>query len=450
MPDAVVRCLQVSKTYSAPGGVVEALHEVDAEFAGGELSVVVGASGSGKSTLLRAIAGLDRPTSGRIETHRLDLAAASPGMLREHRERHVTYVSQRAADNFVPHLRLRDQPGASNEEALALFESFAVRHRLGSLPRELSGGEQARAAFALALARETQIVISDEPTAELDRDAATRLLEAIHAHIDDGVAFVVATHDHDVIQLADNALTLDHGRRVLDEQASLGTDSESHPTRPNGRVVLETESLAKSFRLDGETVHALRAASIELRESDLSIVLGRSGSGKSTLLSLLGAWQQPDSGAIRYALPHDSTPPRWGDLALLPQRFGLLPELTVRQNIELPIRLNPDNSLNPENTDALLERLGLTDLAGRLPSETSIGQQQRIALARALILRPAILLADEPTSHQDAGWREMVWQTLAEATNRGTACLVATHDETVSRHATNIWRIEDGETAAVR
>jgi ABC-type lipoprotein export system ATPase subunit len=92
----------------------------------------------------------------------------------------------------------------------------------------------------------------------------------------------------------------------------------------------------------------------------------------------------------------------------------------------------------------LIERLGLSEHANRLPSEISVGQQQRTALARALVLEPAILLADEPTSHQDAGWRDSVWDLLLEAATAGTTCVVATHEDGVAEYAATIWRVDDG------
>src|SRR5438067_9050150 len=103
--------------------------------------------------------------------------------------------------------------------------------------------------------------------------------------------------------------------------------------------------------------------------------------------------------------------------------------------------------------EALLERLGLAELAGRPPQETSIGQQQRTALARALVLQPAVLLADEPTSHQDAGWRDADWKVLVDAAESGTACLVATHEEEIARYANGVWQVDSGvvrPTAGVR
>ena len=104
----------------------------------------------------------------------------------------------------------------------------------------------------------------------------------------------------------------------------------------------------------------------------------------------------------------------------------------MRENVEYPARLLGALERCSPTVERLLDELGLAELADRPPTETSIGQQQRTALARALVLRPPVLLADEPTSHQDAGWRDAVWRLLLEAANEGTACLVATHEEEAS------------------
>ncbi len=156
------------------------------------------------------------------------------------------------------------------------------------------------------------------------------------------------------------------------------------------------------------------------------------------------ASKQPDQGetdpAANPQLP-------WSKLAFLPQRFGLLPELTIRENIEYPARLTGTLAEHGPAVEPLLDRLGLSELANRPPHETSIGQQQRTALARALVLQPDVLLADEPTSHQDAGWRDAVWELLVDAAETGTACLIATHEEQIAHYANRTWAIDDGAIA---
>ncbi|HEX4520198.1 MAG TPA: ATP-binding cassette domain-containing protein [Gaiellaceae bacterium] len=443
--DSLVTCQELSKTYDTPSGGIEALRSVDAEFALGEITAIVGSSGSGKSTLLRALAGLDRPSSGELLISGRDLGVASPRDLRRHRRERVTYVSQKAADNFIPHLTLAEHARDLPHLGESLLADVGLGERMDAKPIELSGGEQARAAFALALARETPLVVADEPTAELDRDSAELLLEAIRRHAGTGRALVVATHDPDVTAIADSVLHLERGR-VVDGGMAVQAQGAAAPAAPPGAEdAVEARGLSRSFMHGGERVHAVRDASFTLRRGEIGILLGRSGSGKSTILTLLAGWHPPDSGEILWAgEPINPATLPWAELGYLPQRFGLIPELTARENIELPARLTGRRDELAPRIDHLLEELGLTELAARVPAETSIGQQQRIALARALVLSPRLLLADEPSSHQDAGWHDAVWQLLAEAATEGTACLAATHEEDATQYATHVWRIAEG------
>jgi putative ABC transport system ATP-binding protein len=224
------------------------------------------------------------------------------------------------------------------------------------------------------------------------------------------------------------------------------------PVRPaahDGEPLATAEGVGKEYRRGPDTIHAVRDATLDLRRGELAALVGRSGSGKSTLLALLAGLQTPDTGRIRYRLssPDPAALP-WRELAFLPQRFGLLPELGARENVELPARLAGELDERGDWIETLIARLGLAELADRPPHETSIGQQQRTALARALVLQPAVLLADEPTSHQDAGWRDEVWAVLEQAAERGTSCLIATHEERVADYATRVWRIDGGAVRA--
>jgi len=451
LPEAIVACHGLSKTYVTAGGRIEALRAVDAAFALGEITAVVGSSGSGKSTLLRALAGLDRPTGGELVVEGRSLGAASAGDLREHRRHRVTYVSQKPADNFIPHLTLDEHAQDEPELARGVLVDVGLADRLGSRPIELSGGEQARAAFALALARGTPLVVVDEPTAELDGSSAGLLLDAMRRHAGAGVAFVIATHDPAVTAIANRVLRLERGRVVeadppdREYEPAVARSLETEP------VVVETRSLTKSYRHGDDNVRAVREASLSLRRGELGVLLGRSGSGKSTLLTLVAGWQEPDRGELLWSgRPPAPADRSWARLGYLPQRFGLIPELTVRENVELPLRLAGTRRESADRVDALLERLGLDELAHRRPPESSIGQQQRTALARALVLGPSLLVIDEPSSHQDAGWHDVVWAVLAEAAANGTACLAATHELEAARYATRVWQVVEGVVALER
>jgi ABC-type lipoprotein export system ATPase subunit len=200
----------------------------------------------------------------------------------------------------------------------------------------------------------------------------------------------------------------------------------SAPAR-SAEPVTRAYDVVKTFRRGSEVVHALRGAQLEIRAGEVVGVSGASGSGKSTMLSVLCGWEQPESGEVSH-VDGDPAGLLWSSLALVPQTLGLLHDLTVRENIELPGRLGPGPRPEGERADELMARLGLTHLQNRSPLATSVGEQQRTALARALYLRPALTLADEPTAHQDAGFARRVLDTIRRHAETGGAFLIVSHD----------------------
>jgi putative ABC transport system ATP-binding protein len=414
LPESIV-CRGVSRRYRTPGAWVDAFTSLDASFGPGAISAVIGPSGSGKSTLLRVLAGIDPADEGEIAVAGSDLTQLGARALRRHRREVVTYLAQRAASNLVPHLTVREQLGAAGGPLLAL------EPRLDAVAGALSGGEQARASLAVGLSRGTPVVLVDEPTAELDRATAALVLDALRAAADAGATVVVATHDDDLIALADARVDL---------AGPAQPPSAAPRPRSAGAAVIAVGSVSKT--LGGTRV--LDGATFEVGSGELGALIGRSGSGKSTLLMIMAGFLAADAGTA--SLPGTG----WVQTSYLPQRFGLLPELSIAENVSLPRRL----AGRTEDVSELLDRLGLHGLADRLPGETSIGQQQRAALARALAIRPAALLADEPTSHQDAVSAQRVWSALADAAADGTACLVATHDASAAARADRVWHIADG------
>ena len=213
--------------------------------------------------------------------------------------------------------------------------------------------------------------------------------------------------------------------------------------------LLAVQAVSKHYRRGGEVVDALRHVTFDLGPGQLVGLVGPSGAGKSTLLNVIMGWERPDGGTVVWRGSHDAGPcPRpWHDLAVVPQRFGLLQELTIGENARLPLRLG--SARHPGGTDGwteaeLLSRLGLRMLAERRPADVSLGEQQRAAIARALILSPRLALVDEPTRHQDEDWRDRVLSILAEARGLGTTTLVATHDEALLEHADSVLALRDG------
>ena len=187
------------------------------------------------------------------------------------------------------------------------------------------------------------------------------------------------------------------------------------------------------------TVTILRDVSLSLGDAALVVLAGRSGSGKSTLCHLVAGVMTPTAGTVRV----DGRPAHrvrdWATVSLLPQRLALATELTVAENALLPARIRrrtPD--------PGLLERLGLAGIAGRPVHQTSQGEQQRTALARALVLGSAVAVLDEPTGHQDDEHVGMVLDALRAAVAGGTLVLVATHDERIIDVADEVLRLRSG------
>jgi putative ABC transport system ATP-binding protein len=221
-------------------------------------------------------------------------------------------------------------------------------------------------------------------------------------------------------------------------------------TAAPGTVVLEARELCLSYRNGPLTVTPIDHVSLTLQVGELVAVVGRSGSGKTTLLNLFGGWERAQTGEIAWeGRPCDPAQLGWAQVATVPQVPGLLEELTVRENIALPLLVGSGTSWNDAlygtRLCELLDRLNLTQFADRAPKETSLGEQQRCSIARALVGAPQMILADEPTAHQDERMLHQVVDALAGAAADGSCCVVATHSPEVIARATRV--IEMGTAA---
>lgn len=215
-------------------------------------------------------------------------------------------------------------------------------------------------------------------------------------------------------------------------------------------TVLSVTAVSHAYGDGADRVQVLHDVSLHVDAGEVVCVAGPSGSGKTALCHLAAGFEVPMSGTVTV----DGTPPTalddWAVVAALPQQHGLLGGLSVRANVTLPgQRAGRGRRLTTElpGLHQLLEDLDLAGLADRAVDETSLGEQQRAALARALVLSPRLAVLDEPTGHQDDDHVAQVLTVVRQSTAAGTGVLVASHDDRVLEAADRVVRLDRGRLA---
>lgn len=216
--------------------------------------------------------------------------------------------------------------------------------------------------------------------------------------------------------------------------------------------ILKCEGLKKLYGTRDNQVVALDNVNLSIEKGEFVAVVGASGSGKSTLLHLLGGVDQPTEGKVFVENTDLSTLNqtsaaifRRRKVGLIYQFYNLIPTLTVKRNIMMPMLLDKKKP-DQEFFDHVVESLGIQDKLNALPSQLSGGQQQRTAIARSLLYRPALLLADEPTGNLDnKNSREIIEMLKLSNKNLGQTIIMITHDEKIALEADRIINIEDGK-----
>lgn len=229
-------------------------------------------------------------------------------------------------------------------------------------------------------------------------------------------------------------------------------------------AVLAVEGLVVRYGSGPTAVTALDGVDLSVRAGELVALAGPSGSGKSSLCHVVSGFERPTAGVVRIDGTELTSPPAWATLAVVPQRLGLVPELTVEETVALPVVLaarGPARGPVPgrdsvgasgsrPSVPELLAELGLAGLEHRRVGETSLGERQRTALARAFVLEPRLLVLDEPTGHQDDEHVEVVRTAITAAAARGSAVLVSTHDDRVLEVAHRVVRLDEGRVVRGR
>lgn len=222
----------------------------------------------------------------------------------------------------------------------------------------------------------------------------------------------------------------------------------------NGAPTIEAIEVTRTFQLAGEDVTAVKQLDFNVYHGQFIALVGRSGSGKTTLLNLLAGLDHPSTGKVLFEGrdmanfgERDFIDLRRNRIGVVFQSFALLPLLSAYENVELPMRIGGLSARErSERTNDALELVGLTRRARHRPYELSGGEQQRVSIARAIAMRPDIVLADEPTGELDSNNAQSIFGLFREmVTDQGMSVVATTHDHTLLDMADRIYTMQDGE-----
>lgn len=426
--------------------------------AGGALTVL-GESGSGKSLLAHAImgtlaAGLRAEGSMRIASHRFDAADQHARQALWGRE--VALLPQEPWLALDPTMRVQQQvaethalvAGLQKKEAAAAalrdLEQLGMASAARLYPHQISGGMAQRVAFLATHAAGARLLIADEPSKGLDSDRRADILAMLRAAQAGGMAVLCITHDvwlaralggkiavmldGDIVEQGTTQAVLARPAHAY-TRALLAADPASWPVRTHssapGAIVARVDKLAKAF--GPRTLFA--GISADIRQGEIVAITGDSGAGKTTFGNLLLGLSRPDAGTVTRAagLPRTAFQKLYQDPAA-----AFAPTVTLETALRDVLQLH---GLAWDDVPPLLARLRLgAHLLARLPSQVSGGELQRFALARVLLLKPALIFADEPTSRLDPVTQQETLALLLEAASAsGCAVLLVTHDADIAR-----------------
>ncbi|MGA1330439.1 MAG: ABC transporter ATP-binding protein, partial [Bacteroidia bacterium] len=220
---------------------------------------------------------------------------------------------------------------------------------------------------------------------------------------------------------------------------------------PKGNVIT-LQGVQRLYRMGDETIYALRGVDLTIARNEYVALMGPSGSGKSTLMNLIGCLDSPSAGSY-WLNGHDVAglsdnrlaEIRNSEIGFVFQTFNLLPRLSALDNVALPlIYAGINETQRRERAMEVLQQVGLGDRVSHKPNELSGGQRQRVAVARALVNRPSLILADEPTGNLDSKTSVEIMELFARIHSLGNTIVLVTHEEDIARHAHRMVRLKDG------
>lgn len=474
-------------------GDVPILRGVDLDIAPGKVMGLVGESGSGKSMTALALMRLlprGARVSGRITFDGMDILTAPEAAMCRLRGRHIGMVFQEPMTALNPLKTIGEQvaegirwhTGANRPDAeahaRAILDRVGLpesRFPLNRYPHELSGGQRQRVVIAMACAMKPKLLIADEPTTALDVVIQAQILDLLRELVEEQqMGLLLISHDLAVVaQLADRITIVRHGEvmdsgpatEILREQRhpytrQLAEASMHVPARakvpeiaPEAEPLLEVKNVSRHYPLRRTSLFgprrsfaAVQDVSFSMHQKQSVALVGRSGCGKSTLARMILALDRPTAGSVFFRGTDlaDCTEPELKEIrrdlqVVFQDPYGSFnPRHRVERLVGEPLHLLGKRLSAREKRDRVaeaLEQVGLSPAdMDKYPHEFSGGQRQRLSIARAIITRPKLIVADEPVSALDVSIRAQILDLFAELNSRlGLAYLFITHDLTVAR-----------------
>lgn len=462
--------LATSLSYTYPLATVPALKEITLSISAGELILITGPTAAGKTTLCLALAGILQHEFGGVLTGHLSFKnqpiADYHGM--SELNRHIsmvfddadaqlifTSVEEEIASGLETRLSTVAQRRERITQVMELCEIFHLRERA---PFALSGGQKQRVAIAAALAMDTEVLILDEPTSELDVRATTKIINILSGLRAQGKTVIVVDHSLEGYRgVADRVFELAHGSIVrqgrFDElypatQGSLKALYDDPDlvayTPPDEKPLIQIQDVIHTY---GD-VPALNGVSVTMYPGEFVALLGENGSGKTTLVKHLNGLLRPDSGAVS-VLDLDATRE---PIMTLVRHTGLVfqnPDtMLFADTVEEEIRFGLDNTHAPDPEARIQEVLAMVRLQGQertYPRHLSRGERQRLAVSCILAMEPEIIVLDEPTTGLDEIESDRMMHLMKSLQQKGHTIIMVTHNMRIAEeYADRIIVMESG------